>query len=96
MKKLLFILLAMLAVSAVAKTTYVVKGNKVVAVADSASKAAKRAPILIGTYVSVTGKVYQVYVGPKGGIYGINSNGKRCSLPKEVKAAFEAIARKIK
>lgn len=94
MKKLLFVLLAMLAVSAFAKTNYIVKGNKVVAVADTTAKRAK--PIIIGTYTNTKGVTFNVYRGPKGGIYYINTNGKRCSLPKEVKAAFEAIAKRIK
>lgn len=94
MKKLLFILLAMLAVSSVAKTNYVVKGNKVVAVADTTAKSSK--PIIIGTYTNTKGVTFNVYRGVRGGVYYINQNGKRCSLPKEVKATFEAIARKIK
>lgn len=34
------------------------------------------------TFTDAKGVIYDVFIGPKGGVYYINSNGKKMYLPK--------------
>lgn len=67
-----------------AYTQYKLQGNNIVAVATDSAKT-KTAPVKTKfVYTDTKGVKHEVFRGPKGGYFFINSKGKKQYLPKDV------------
>lgn len=58
------------------------KSNQWVYVDSTKTKKAKQPDKVVGTYTHKDGKTYKVYQGKRGGLYWLDSNGRKHYLPK--------------